>query len=260
MPELPEVENVVRSLRRSVLGVRIESARSLSRLVMKRADEKRLAGRTIRSIDRIGKHILVRLDDGVLEIHLGMTGRLLVDGERNAYTRVIFALQGRRLMYEDIRQFGRVRWTPDLRERVSALGPDAMSVSADQFERALRGRRGRIKPLLLNQTFIAGVGNIYADEALFRARLHPKTIAERIRGERAARLYRAISEVLSLAIEQGGSSISDYVDADGRQGSFQLLHQVYGREGQPCTGCGTAIRRIVLGQRSAHYCPRCQKY
>jgi formamidopyrimidine-DNA glycosylase len=114
--------------------------------------------------------------------------------------------------------------------------------------------------LLLNQAFLAGVGNIYADEALFRARLHPKSVASRVRGERAAKLYQALGDVLRLAIEEGGSSISDYVDADGKAGNFQLLHQVYGRAGEPCVACGAAIRRIVLGQRSAHYCPRCQKY
>jgi formamidopyrimidine-DNA glycosylase len=260
VPELPEVENVVRGLRRAVLGLRIESAKSLSRLVMKRADEKHLTGRTIRAIDRIGKHILIQLDDGVLEIHLGMTGKLLVDGEQSAHARVLFVLDGRRLIYDDVRQFGHVRWSPGLRDRVSALGPDAMSVSLEQFSQALWTRRGRIKPLLLNQTFIAGVGNIYADEVLFRARLHPKAIAARIKGERAKKLYQAITEVLTLAIEKGGSSISDYVDAEGRAGSFQLLHRVYGREGEPCEDCGTPIRRIVLGQRSAHFCPRCQKY
>ena len=259
MPELPEVENVVRSLKRAVLGRRIESARSLSPLVMNRADEKHLAGRTIRSIDRIGKYILLELDYGVLEVHLGMTGKLLVDGEKNAYTRAVFTLDGRSLLYEDIRQFGRVRWSPDRRQRIGALGPDAISVTLEEFVRGLKSRRGRIKPLLLNQRFIAGVGNIYADEALFRARLHPKAAASRIRRDRASKLYQAIIEVLKEAIDEGGSSISDYVDADGRAGGFQLLHRVYGRESEPCTECGAAIRRIVLGQRSAHYCPRCQR-
>jgi formamidopyrimidine-DNA glycosylase len=189
-----------------------------------------------------------------------MTGRLLVDGERNPYTRVVFALDGRNLLYEDIRMFGRVRWSPARRDRIGALGPDAISVTLDQFEQRLGGRKTSIKALLLNQAFIAGVGNIYADEALFRAGLHPKALTSRVRGDRAARLHKAIGEVLRQAIDEGGSSISDYVDADGRAGTFQLLHRVYGREGQPCVQCGAPIRRIVLAQRSAHYCPRCQKY
>ena len=262
MPELPEVETVVRSLARALQGRRIESATFSSRFVTpgdRNALAARLAGRTIRQVRRHGKFIVLELDAGVLIIHLGMTGKLLLDGTPTAYARAIFHLDRGELIYDDPRQFGRIEWSSELPVRVARLGPDPLLISFDAFWLALKARRGALKPLLLNQRFLRGLGNIYADESLHIARLHPKAIASRLGRARAMRLYQAIQDVLRLAIRHRGSSISDYVDASGERGTFQQLHRVYGREGQPCPECGTPIRRIVIAQRGTHYCPRCQR-
>jgi formamidopyrimidine-DNA glycosylase len=162
-------------------------------------------------------------------------------------------------VYDDPRQFGRIELGNSLPERAARLGPDALAVGAEEFAARLTARRGRIKPLLLNQVFLRGLGNIYADESLFGARIHPLASVARLSPARVGRLYAAIQEVLRAAVEAGGSSVSDYVDADGRAGNFQVQHQVYGREGAPCPRCGTPIRRIVVGQRGTHYCPQCQR-
>jgi formamidopyrimidine-DNA glycosylase len=158
-------------------------------------------------------------------------------------------------MYHDPRQFGRILWNADLK----ALGPEPLEISLDDFVQRLRRRKTRVKALLLNQRFLAGLGNIYVDESLAIAGIHPLAIASRLNVRGAAALHQAIREVLTLAIEHGGSSISDYVDANGNRGWFQMLHRVYGREGEPCRACGTPIRKIIVAQRGTHYCPRCQR-
>jgi formamidopyrimidine-DNA glycosylase len=188
-----------------------------------------------------------------------MTGKLLLNGERTPYTRAVFTLDRGVLLYDDVRQFGRIECCEELPRRVTRLGPEPLLVSLDEFQASAAKRSSRIKPLLLDQTFLRGVGNIYADEALFRARIHPKAAASRLSPARLARLYAAIREVLVAAIENRGSSVSDYVDSEGRRGGFQDLHLVYGREGQPCKVCGARIRRVVLAQRGTHYCPKCQR-
>ena len=262
MPELPEVETVVRSLAPRLKGRQIQQARFFSHFVVRQDFDElasNLRGQTIDSVRRYGKFIVLQLNRGALGIHLGMTGKLLMDAPAGAYTRALFELDQGLLVYDDIRHFGRIEWSPTLPSRVEALGPDALDIGLDDFLQLLRSRRARIKPLLLNQRFLRGMGNIYTDEALFLARIHPKAMAFRLREERATRLHRAMIEVLTLAIRHKGSSISDYVDADGNPGSFQLQHQVYGRQGQPCPQCGKAIRRIVVGQRGTHYCPQCQR-
>jgi formamidopyrimidine-DNA glycosylase len=262
MPELPEVETIVRSIAPHLVGRTIVSAEFGSRFVTpgNRAQlARKLAGRSIAAVRRHGKFILIDLDRGVLTIHLGMTGKLLVDGRRTPHSYGVFMLDRGVLIYDDPRQFGRIEWSAEMPERVARLGPDPLAADFEAFARELRRRKSAIKPLLLNQRFLRGVGNIYADEALFRARIHPRTIAARLGKVRAARLYDTIVETLRLAIEHRGSSISDYVDGDGQKGDFQALHQVYGREGEPCRVCGTPIRRIVLAQRSTHYCPHCQR-
>ena len=263
MPELPEVETVVRTVSPHLTGRLVRGARFSSRFVLREdpiETARRLEGRTISVVRRHGKFIVLELSGGLtLAIHLGMTGKLLWDGVEGPYTRAVFELDAGRLLYDDIRQFGRIELAERLPERIERLGPDALLTSEAEFAAILRGRRGRIKPLLLNQAFLRGLGNIYVDEALFRARIHPLAAAERLSPMRVRRLYRAIQEVLRTAIERGGSSISDYVDAEGRPGSFQELHRVYGREGAPCAECGTPIRRTVVAQRGTHYCPRCQR-
>jgi formamidopyrimidine-DNA glycosylase len=263
VPELPEVETVLRTIAPRVVGGRILEARFRSALVMRAEPEEtaaRLRGRIIAGARRLGKFLVFDLAEGAtLLIHLGMTGRLLWDAAPGPHTRAEFVLDRGRLVYDDIRQFGRIEVNCAVPERVARLGPDPLVITTAEFAGRLRARRARIKAVLLDQHFVAGIGNIYADEALFRAGVHPRAIATRLGRERARRLHRAIQEVLRAAIESGGSSISDYVDGDGRRGSFQLSHAVYGKEGEPCTACGTAIRRIVIAQRGTHYCPRCQR-
>jgi formamidopyrimidine-DNA glycosylase len=188
-----------------------------------------------------------------------MTGRLLMDAPRTKWTHAIFTLDRGVLIYDDPRQFGRIEYGLELPARVAALGPEPLEVSLEEFGRRLKERRSPVKAVLLNQLVVRGVGNIYADEALFRAGIHPKRMAASLRRDRVAKLYHAMREVLAEAIESRGSSVSNYVDADGRKGSFQLSHRVYQRTGEPCVICGAKIRRIVLAQRGTHYCPKCQR-
>lgn len=262
MPELPEVETVVRTLAPKLTDRRIMDAQFLSHHVVRQnfaTLRKRVQNQLVRSVRRHGKFIVVELERGILSVHLGMTGKLLMDREPGPYARAIFQLDQGLLVYDDIRHFGRIEWSPALLDRAAALGPDALDISLDEFLKLLKKRHSRIKPLLMNQRFLRGMGNIYTDEALFEARINPRAIAASLSKQRAARLHQAMIDILTAAIRLKGSSISDYVDAAGERGSFQLQHQVYGRAGEPCSICGTPIRRIVLGQRGTHYCPKCQR-
>ena len=247
-----------------LVGRRIVSAEFRCRRVLRGGDPEEMAasveGRRIASIRRHGKFILMSLEGGgYLVVHLGMTGRLLLGGEVGKHTHAILSLDRGVLLYDDSRQFGCIQYSREIPERVLKLGPDALEVSFEDFAAALRRRKTRIKALLLNQGFVRGLGNIYADEALFRAGIHPMAMASRLRGDRARRLHDGIAAVLAEAIAAGGSSISDYVDAEGRKGFFQMEHRVYQRTGEACPVCGTAIRRILVAQRSSHFCPRCQR-
>ncbi len=255
MPELPEVETVVRTVAPRLVGRRLLEVRCLTRKSWARSVRK-ANGQTVHAVRRYGKFILLELDEGLLAIHLGMTGKLLASSQEGPYTRAVLVLDHGTIWFDDVRQFGSVRW---LRREPGKLGPDALAVTAEEFLRRLRARKARLKPLLLNQSFLRGLGNIYTDEALFRAGIHPLAMAARLTRQRALRLHSAIVEVLSEAVATGGSSISDYVDADGRQGWFQLQHRVYQRTGEPCVVCGAPIRRILVSQRGTHFCPRCQR-
>jgi len=262
VPELPEVETVVRTLAPKLTGRRMIDAQFFSHHVVRQKFamlRKHVRNQTVQSVRRHGKFIVLQLDEGILSIHLGMTGKLLVDAEPGRHARAIFELDEGLLVYDDIRHFGRIEWSPGLLERAAQLGPDALDVSLPDFLKLLKKRHSKIKPLLMNQRFLRGMGNIYTDEALFQARIHPGAIASSLSKERATRLHHAMVDILSAAIRLKGSSISDYVDAAGERGSFQLQHQVYGRAGEPCAICGTAIRRIVMSQRGTHYCPKCQR-
>jgi formamidopyrimidine-DNA glycosylase len=221
-----------------------------------------VAGRKILAVRRAGKYILIPLQGGpYLTVHLGMTGKLLVGGTPAKHTHAIFTLdRGGALLYDDPRQFGRILLSDSMPARVEKLGPEPLEVTFEEFFRRTRERKTSIKALLLNQDFLRGIGNIYADEALFRARIHPLAVAGRLRQERLKRLHQAIRAVLAEAIEGGGSSVSDYVDPDGRKGWFQLQHRVYQRTGEPCIVCGASIRRVLVAQRSSHYCPKCQRF
>ena len=260
MPELPEVETIVRGLEASLAGRRILAAEFLCPRIV-RGTPERIVGKTIHGIRRHGKFILIDFADSGsdLAIHLGMTGKLLMNAELGPHSHAVLTLDRGVLVYDDIRQFGRIEFSADLAARMERLGPDPLALDAEAFIARLRARRAMIKPLLLNQRFLRGMGNIYTDEALFRAGVHPRAQSWRLSRERAARLHAAIGEVLLESIASGGSSVSDYVDSQGRRGSFQLRHLVYGKEGQPCPRCRAPIRRILVAQRGTHFCPRCQK-
>jgi formamidopyrimidine-DNA glycosylase len=272
MPELPEVESVVRSLAPHLPGRRILAAEFTSRHVTpgNRADlARKLVGRTIQSVTRRGKHILVHLDKGTLVVHLGMTGQLLLDPPEAKHSYGMFHLDGRLLVYRDPRQFGNITFLShrpdgvsspkDGLKGLSALGPEPLEITLEDFAARLKKRKTRMKALLLNQTFVAGIGNIYADEILYAAQVHPLAIASQLSKPRVALVHQAMREILTLAIEQGGSSISDYVNAAGERGFFQMMHNAYGREGEPCLRCGTPIKKTLVAQRGTHFCPKCQK-
>lgn len=262
MPELPEVETVARSIAR-IVGRRIVSVEFTCTRIL-RGDPGQmsaaLAGRKIRGIRRRGKFIVIDLDAGYcFVVHLGMTGKLLLGGTPGRHTHAVVNLDRGVLRYEDPRQFGRLEVSHGLPARLEKLGPEPLEVTIVEFAARLKRRKARIKSVLLDQHFVRGVGNIYADEALFRAGIHPLAIAARLRPERVQRLHQAVVEVLTEAIQKGGSSISDYVDAEGRRGFFQFEHRVYQRTGEPCVTCGAPIRRTLVAQRGTHFCAKCQK-
>lgn len=258
MPELPEVETIVRALAPQLRGRHILSAEILHPRIVRHSAEdvaEGVSGRRIEAVERRGKFILIRLDRGILTIHLGMTGQLLFDTTRTKHTRALFHLDDSTLVYDDSRMFGSIEWTLE-EGRSASLGPDALE---SQLPASLLHRRAPIKAILLNQRVFSGVGNIYADEALFRAGIHPRRRGDRLSPLRAQKLIDNIRDVLAEALTHRGSSVRDYVDAGGRPGAFQSLHRVYGREGLPCTVCGTPIRKTVVAQRGTHYCIRCQR-
>jgi formamidopyrimidine-DNA glycosylase len=262
VPELPEVETVVRTLRPAIVGRRILNAEFKQlRVLIGDAGEtaQALAGRKVKSIERHGKFIAIRLDRGYLVVHLGMTGKLLIDAAPAKWTHAIFTLDSGTLQYDDPRQFGRIEYGLELPARVQALGPEPLEIPFEDFAAALKKRKSSIKAVLLNQAVVRGVGNIYADETLFRAGVAPKRIASTLKRDRVKKIYDAMREVLTEAIASRGSSVSNYVDAEGRKGSFQQAHRVYQRTGEPCVKCKTPIKRILVAQRGTHYCPKCQK-
>jgi len=269
MPELPEVEVIARGLQRLIgqsiiQEVEVLWPRSVARPEVP-AFIQGLAGRRIIDVRRRGKFILFSLDDGrSLLAHLRMTGGFCVFPRTtppHPYVRVIFHLtDGRDLWYVDIRKFGRLYLVNSPEEVLQALGVEPLSAefTAERLADILRRRKGAIKPLLLNQGIIAGVGNIYADEALFRAGIHPLRRAADLDMEEVRALHAAIREVLQEAIDHRGTTLRNYRDADGETGQNQFRLNVYRRQGEPCRRCGTPIERIVVGQRGTHFCPHCQ--
>ena len=293
MPELPEVETIARGLASRVTGDVIESVwlgskpeplKSKASEIVTTLESKRIA-----SVRRVGKHIVFDLENGgrasapVLMkarqkskkarartpahtsdtsqwiVHLGMTGRMLVckpDQVLEKHTHAVARLaSGRELRFVDPRRFGRL----SVAHGFDAAGSEPLEVELHPFVELFRGRKTPIKSALLNQKLLRGVGNIYADESLFRAGIRPRRRAASLTRKELPRLYASIQEVLKEAIALGGSSVSNYVDADGEEGFFQLQHRVYGREGEPCLICETPIKRVVIAGRSSHYCPKCQK-
>ena len=291
MPELPEVETIARVLAKRVTGERIESVwiggkpeplKSPAADIVKALEGARIAG-----VRRVGKHLVVDLDscDGgratsparrkprrqPLEderpqaraqwiVHLGMTGSMLVAHPGDAiarHTHLIARLaSGREIRFVDPRRFGRLAI---VRDQFAAPGKEPLHVDRESFAALFRGRKTPIKSALLNQKLLSGIGNIYADESLARAGIRPRRRAAALTRAQLERLYGTVQQVLLEAIAAGGSSVSDYVDADGEPGFFQFQHRVYGREGEPCLVCRTPIKRVVIAGRSSHYCPKCQK-
>lgn len=273
MPELPEVEHLRRTLEPAILGVRIASVVIARRDVVhglpkRDAAAALLAGDRPRELVRHGKHMAVIGSSGrAVCIHLGMSGTVRVlDGPVPLpdHAHVVWTLQtGQRLVFRDPRRFGGIWIASSLDElrtgRWSDLGPDALAIESKGLRDRLAGSSRAIKAALLDQRVLAGVGNIYADEALFLARVHPARPAPTLTNDELARLAGAIVRVLRESIEAGGSTLRDYVDAQGRSGGQQRQHRVYGRSGQPCPVCGRALERLVIAQRGTSACPSCQK-
>ncbi len=266
------METVAEGLRNSIVRQRIVSTRILTKQ-MARVNPKNfssiVSGKTIETVRRKGKQIIIELSDGwVLWAHFMMTGKLWLLGMEEPTTKfdaAVFELKplDKKLVFYDQRRFGRLKLLRKeelgrLKE-YARLGPDALAVSAEEFVLRLKERKKGLKSLLLDQTAIAGLGNIYADESLFLAKIHPAASSSRISKERLSGLYSSVQKVLTGAIQAGGSSIRDYSAVDGRRGYFQIEHKVYQKTGEPCSVCGEAIKRIVVAQRSTHFCPRCQK-
>ena len=271
MPELPEVETVSRGLRASlvghiIVGVEVRWTRSVVP-PDPTAFARRLTGQTIIGVGRRGKWVVIALDSGdTLLVHLRMSGRLIVGSDESPddrHLRVLFFLDdGRWLRFFDPRKFGRLVLTSDPQKVLGDLGPEPLvdDFTAARLGEMLARRRGRIKPLLLNQRFLAGLGNIYTDEALWRAGIHPLRQADTLTLAEAQRLHQGIQAVLQTAIDSGGTTLPDagYQQTDGRSGEFADQLAVYGRAEQPCPRCGADIERIRVSQRGTHFCPRCQ--
>jgi formamidopyrimidine-DNA glycosylase len=291
MPELPEVEVTRRQIAPLLVGRRIArvvtTRDSYFFLTRPQALRRRLCGRRIEKLDRHGKYLIAAVDDGQqLLLHLGMTGQLFTAGvasvrllsstrgasltpeaqleqfrpDVHTHLQLHFEDSGPAVFFRDARKFGKVQLLGpgESSTRLALLGRDALTVSPAHLFKETRRRRVPIKTVLLDQSVLAGVGNIYADEALFLAGVRPSRRASRLTRRHCARLVAAVKRVLRRSIETGGSSISDYVRPDGSDGEYQDERHVYDRTGEPCRRCRTKIKRIVIGQRSAHYCPRCQ--
>lgn len=269
MPELPEVETVVRTLKPAVTGRRIKRVR-LGDVSLRREwppELLRLGGQRIDDVRRRGKWIIVELEPSRLLIHLGMTGQVTSgppDRRIPPHTHLFMDLDdGSQLRLRDTRRFGSVDYFASaiaLREFLDArLGPEPFDLTPVYWRMQLVGKLRAIKAVLLDQKVVAGVGNIYADESLFAARIHPAARANTIGKGRAENLRRALIDVLHSAVEHRGSSIRDYLDADGKPGGYQHRFAVYGRKGEPCLRCKTPIERIRLAGRSTHFCPKCQR-
>lgn len=281
MPELPEVETVVRGLQvhlpgRTIAGIRLGKTDFIDDAA---ALEEILPEARILSVHRHGKYIVVHLEKPPHEqtsreeqptrfdfiIHLGMTGNLIVrpaSAPFPPHTHAWISLDnGAELRYTDARRFGRmlVLAEADSGKILAPLGLDPLEASEEQFRTQLQSRRARIKAVLLDQRAFRGMGNIYTDESLWRARIHPARLAANLADKEIARLYRAVQAILLEAIRLGGSSISDYLNAEGEPGEFQLRHRAYGREGKKCSRCGTRIRRMIVAGRSSYFCPGCQR-
>lgn len=271
MPELPEVETIARTLAPAVVGRRIAGIELIYRPLLRRESLKALAavtGQRVLGVRRRGKMLLISCEGGrTLVFHLKMTGQFLFAAPSDPpdkHTRLTVRFDDGRneLRFRDVRKFGFLLCLEGDPEsacgELSVLGPEPLEMALPEFAAILKAHRGRIKSILLDQRRIAGIGNIYADEMLFEARIHPERPASSLRADGVERLYKAMQNVLSRAIAAKGSTLRDFRDAEGNEGSFQESHKVYGRTGEPCVSCGRPIRVKRIGGRSSHFCPSCQ--
>ncbi|MCA8910821.1 MAG: bifunctional DNA-formamidopyrimidine glycosylase/DNA-(apurinic or apyrimidinic site) lyase [Planctomycetes bacterium] len=291
MPELPEVEVTRRRIARKLVGRTISGVHTTREsyffLTPPAELKRRLKGREVTGLKRLGKYLLAELDDGSrLLLHLGMTGQLFVQGsaslrllsstaratlkpedqksfkpDAHTHLRLSFKDDGPEVWFRDVRKFGKVKWIApgDSDERIDKLGVDALKATGNVLWEASRGKRVAAKSLLMDQSVLAGVGNIYADESLFLSGVRPTRKAGKLTRKECDALAANIRKVMKRSIETGGSSISDYISPDGEDGAYQDERMVYARKGEPCRVCGTPIKKITVGQRGTHYCPRCQK-
>jgi formamidopyrimidine-DNA glycosylase len=277
VPELPEVETVARGLQRAVAGQQILAV-TLGKtdfIDNPEALESELPGRTIVRVERYGKFLLLRLSagaqsngndgDAALLVHLGMTGLLMslaVSAPYAKHTHLVMPLgDGRELRYVDPRRFGRIAYLSGeaLSGELQRFGLDPLEMGLPEFAGHIHQRNARIKALLLDQSVLRGVGNIYADESLWKAKIHPAQLGRRLKPSQLKKLYVELQKILQRAILLRGSSISDFLDADGMPGEYQQHHRAYGREGKPCFRCRKTIRRVMVAGRSSYFCPNCQK-
>lgn len=269
MPELPEVETTRRGVEPHLIGQPVKDVivrEARLRWPVPPTLRETLSGLTVRTVGRRAKYLLIGFDTGTLLVHLGMSGSLRLvapDTPAAKHDHVDLVLPDRLLRYRDPRRFGALLWhfgPVEFHPLLSALGPEPLGsdFSGDSLYRATRGRHGAIKQLLMNNRLVVGVGNIYASEALFEARIHPARAGDALSAAECNRLAAAVRLILSRAIEAGGSTLRDFVGADNRPGYFQHEHRVYGHGGEPCPCCGTPICHIRQGQRSTYYCPGCQ--
>jgi len=270
MPELPEAETIARTLARALTGAVVAGARLVRRDFLKTGSSRglgRLRGRPVEGVFRRGKWVVMDFGGWRVVLQLGMSGRVLLGPAGAARVRhthlVITFADGRRVACANARRIasGVHLLSPGEAGPLGRLGPDADAIGRDEFLRRLAGRRAPVKAVLLNQSVLAGVGNIYSDEALFRAGIRPARRVHRIGGRRLERLHGALGAVLAEAIAAGGSTVTasnPFAGADGEPGYFTLSHRVYGRHGRPCPGCGGTLRRTVVGGRTTTYCPACQ--
>jgi formamidopyrimidine-DNA glycosylase len=272
MPELPEVETIARTLEPAVRGRVIAGVELLYRPMLRTGSKKgldSLRGRRVLAVRRRGKMLIIEFEGArTLVFHLKMTGQfsLAVPGEeRDKHTRLVVRFEDgvNELRFRDVRKFGFLLYLEGVAEaactELACLGPEPLQVGLTEFAAILGRRKGRIKSLLLNQTVVAGIGNIYADEMLFDSRIHPETLASSLGNRAVERLYDSMKKILKLAIAEKGSTLQDYRDAEGKAGNFQFFHRVYDRKGEPCVTCGTPIRMTRIGGRSSHFCPKCQR-
>jgi formamidopyrimidine-DNA glycosylase len=272
MPELPEVETIVRGLQKTIVEKKIKDVKVIFPGIVKqdiKGFKKDVVKSKITKVRRRGKFILVDLSNGkTILAHLGMTGNFLLvkpSSPLNKHDHLIFKFyeDPKELRYNDQRRFGRIKSFPTSKEEdvsdLKKLGSESLNIPSYDFVNLFQKRRGRIKSALLNQQIIAGLGNIYADESLFEAKIHPSQKIDKLSPQELKKLHQAIQKILRKAIKAGGSSIENYYNINGEIGSFQFQHKVYGREGLPCKTCGTKIKRVKISQRSSYFCPKCQK-